>query len=46
LLFPGEEDLGIVPVEAQSYGRPVIAYGRGGTLETVLDGLPGAGFDP
>jgi len=36
LLFPGEEDLGMVPVEAQSFGRPVIAYGRGGTLETVI----------
>src|SRR5581483_4917425 len=35
LLFPGEEDFGIVPVEAQSFGRPVIAYGRGGILETV-----------
>lgn len=35
LLFPGEEDFGAVPVEAQSYGRPVIAYGRGGALETV-----------
>jgi glycosyltransferase involved in cell wall biosynthesis len=35
LLFPGEEDFGIVPVEAQSHGRPVIAYGRGGVLETV-----------
>jgi glycosyltransferase involved in cell wall biosynthesis len=46
LLFPGEEDFGIVPVEAQSYGKPVIAYGRGGALETVLGGLPGAGFDP
>lgn len=46
LLFPGEEDFGIVPVEAQSYGKPVIAYGRGGALETVLGSLPGAGFDP
>jgi glycosyltransferase involved in cell wall biosynthesis len=36
LLFPGEEDFGIVPVEAQSFGRPVIAYGRGGALETVI----------
>lgn len=36
LLFPGEEDFGIVPVEVQSYGRPVIAYGRGGALETVI----------
>ncbi|MGH9587609.1 MAG: glycosyltransferase [Acidobacteriaceae bacterium] len=35
LLFPGEEDFGIVPVEAQSFGRPVIAYGSGGSLETV-----------
>jgi glycosyltransferase involved in cell wall biosynthesis len=38
LLFPGEEDFGIVPVEALSFGRPVIAFGRGGVLETV-DGL-------
>jgi glycosyltransferase involved in cell wall biosynthesis len=36
LLFPGEEDFGIVPVEAQSFGRPVIAYARGGALETVI----------
>jgi glycosyltransferase involved in cell wall biosynthesis len=35
LLFPGEEDFGIVPVEAQSFGRPVIAYGSGGALETI-----------
>jgi glycosyltransferase involved in cell wall biosynthesis len=35
LLFPGEEDFGIVAVEAQSFGRPVIAYGSGGALETV-----------
>jgi glycosyltransferase involved in cell wall biosynthesis len=38
LLFPGEEDFGIVPVEAQSFGRPVIAFGRGGALETVVGG--------
>jgi glycosyltransferase involved in cell wall biosynthesis len=36
LLFPGEEDFGIVPVEAQSFGRPVIAFGRGGALETII----------
>ena len=36
LVFPGEEDFGITPLEAQASGRPVIAYGRGGTLETVL----------
>jgi glycosyltransferase involved in cell wall biosynthesis len=35
LLFPGEEDFGIVPVEAQSFGRPVIAYASGGVLESV-----------
>jgi glycosyltransferase involved in cell wall biosynthesis len=35
LLFPGEEDFGIVPVEALSFGRPVIAFGRGGVTETV-----------
>ena len=35
LLFPGEEDLGATPVEAQSFGRPVIAYARGGVLDTV-----------
>jgi glycosyltransferase involved in cell wall biosynthesis len=37
LIFPGEEDFGIVPVEVQACGRPVIAYGRGGALETVVD---------
>jgi glycosyltransferase involved in cell wall biosynthesis len=36
LVFPGEEDFGIVPLEAQASGRPVIAYGKGGALETVL----------
>ena len=35
LLFPGEEDFGIVPVEAQSFGKPVIAYASGGVMETV-----------
>ncbi len=37
LLFPGEEDFGIVPVEAQAHGKPVIAYGSGGVLETVIN---------
>ena len=36
LLFPGEEDFGIVPVEAQASGRPVIAFGKGGARETVI----------
>ncbi len=42
-IFPGEEDFGIAPLEAQASGRPVIAYGKGGALETVLGhdvGLP------
>jgi glycosyltransferase involved in cell wall biosynthesis len=37
LIFPGEEDFGLVPVEAMASGRPVIAYGRGGALDTVVD---------
>jgi glycosyltransferase involved in cell wall biosynthesis len=41
VLLPGEEDFGIVPVEAQSCGRPVVALGRGGALETVVDGKTG-----
>jgi glycosyltransferase involved in cell wall biosynthesis len=45
LLFPGEEDFGIVPVEAQAAGVPVIAYGVGGAEETVLDGSTGVLFD-
>jgi glycosyltransferase involved in cell wall biosynthesis len=36
LIFPGEEDFGIVPLEAQASGKPVIAYGKGGALETVV----------
>ena len=44
LIFPGEEDFGIVPVEVQSCGRPVIAYGKGGALETVMDGATGLFF--
>jgi glycosyltransferase involved in cell wall biosynthesis len=45
LLFPGEEDFGIVPVEAQAAGTPVVAYGVGGAVETVGDGVTGALFD-
>lgn len=45
LVFPGEEDFGIVPVEVMAAGRPVIAYGRGGALDTVVDGKTGVLFD-
>ena len=44
LLFPGEEDFGIVPVEAQAAGCPVVALGRGGSLDTVSDGETGVLF--
>jgi glycosyltransferase involved in cell wall biosynthesis len=43
-LFPGHEDFGITPVEAQAAGRPVVAFGRGGATETVIDGVTGVLF--
>ncbi|MBF0254742.1 MAG: glycosyltransferase [Candidatus Omnitrophica bacterium] len=45
LIFPGEEDFGIVPVEAQACGLPVIALGRGGALETIQSGVTGVFFE-
>ena len=42
-LFPAEEDFGIAAVEAQSFGKPVIAYGSGGGLETIRAGIIGNG---
>jgi glycosyltransferase involved in cell wall biosynthesis len=44
LIFPGEEDFGITPVEAQASGRPVIAYRGGGALETVVEQKTGLFF--
>ncbi|QQE12577.1 glycosyltransferase [Planctomycetota bacterium] len=43
-IFAADEDFGIVPVEAQAAGAPVIAYGRGGCLETVVEGKTGCFF--
>lgn len=45
LLFPAEEDYGLVPLEVQASGRPVIALGRGGALETIEDGVSGIFFE-
>ncbi len=45
LIFCAEEDFGIIPVEAQACGRPVIAYGKGGALETVIQGKTGVFFN-
>ena len=44
LLFPGEEDFGLVPLEVQACGRPVMALGRGGALETVRKDVTGLFF--
>lgn len=44
-IFPTEEDFGITPIEAMASGRPVIAYGRGGTLETIKTGVTGIFFN-
>jgi glycosyltransferase involved in cell wall biosynthesis len=43
-LFPGLEDFGIAPVEAMAAGRPVIAFGGGGALDTVVPGVTGEHF--
>lgn len=43
-IFPGLEDFGIAPVEAQAAGRPVIAFGSGGALDTVIPGVTGEFF--
>lgn len=43
-VFPGEEDFGLAPVEAMASGSPVVAFGKGGALETVKEGLSGVFF--
>ncbi|MBD3282354.1 MAG: glycosyltransferase [Candidatus Portnoybacteria bacterium] len=45
LLFPGEDDFGIAPVEAMGHGKPVLAFRKGGALETVVEGVTGEFFD-
>ena len=46
LLFPGLEDFGIVPVEAQAAGLPVVAFGEGGVRDSVIDGETGVLYEP
>ena len=45
LIFPGEEDFGMAPLELAAAGRPTIAYRAGGAIETVIDGVTGVFFD-
>jgi glycosyltransferase involved in cell wall biosynthesis len=44
LIFPGEEDFGITPLEANASGRPVIAFAGGGTVDSIVEGMNGVVF--
>ncbi len=44
-VFPGFEDFGIAPIRAMAYGKPVIAFAKGGALDTIVDGVTGVMFD-
>ena len=44
-IFPGEDDFGITPVEAMSFGKPVLAFRKGGLIETIIEGITGEFFD-
>ncbi|MBI2031208.1 MAG: glycosyltransferase [Candidatus Levybacteria bacterium] len=46
LIFPGKEDFGLTILEAQSFGKPVIAFGDGGSIETIIDNKTGLFFGP
>ena len=45
LIFPGQEDFGITPIEAQACGKPVLAFRAGGAMETIIEGETGRFFD-
>ncbi|MCK4799699.1 glycosyltransferase, partial [Candidatus Parcubacteria bacterium] len=45
LIFPGEDDFGITPIEAMSFGKPVLAFRKGGVTETIIEGITGEFFD-
>ena len=44
-IFPGEDDFGITPIEAMSFGKPVLAFRKGGSIETMIEGVTGEFFD-
>ncbi len=44
-IFPGEDDFGITPIEAMFFGKPVLAFRKGGSMETIIEGITGEFFD-